>query len=127
MAGQERRSGKPEWQKRISRERIQKLFEEAEKSRKNPGYSKRYVEMALKLSMRYNVSIPPELKRRFCRKCHSYLSSGNSTVRSSPGQRAVIVKCGECGGGGGPGFAASGAAVFPDFGKPQKTARIITI
>jgi ribonuclease P protein subunit RPR2 len=97
MPRETRRSGKPEWQKRITRERILKLFEEAEGRRERPGFAKRYVDMAVKLSMRYNVSIPSHLKRRFCRKCHSYLASGNSTVRTNPKQRAVIVKCGECG------------------------------
>ena len=96
MAGQDRRSGKPEWQKSITRERIARLFEEAERAGE-AGFSKRYVEMAVKLSMRYNVSIPSSLKRRFCRKCHSYLTPGNSTTRTSPKQKAVIVRCGECG------------------------------
>jgi ribonuclease P protein subunit RPR2 len=97
MPKETRRSGKPDWQKKISKERILKLFEEAEKAKGKPGYAKRYVDMAVKISMRYNVSIPSSLKRRFCRECHAYLVSGNSSVRTNPGQKAVIVKCGECG------------------------------
>ena len=41
--------------KKIVNERIKILFEEAEK---NSDYSNRYVYLARKLSMRYNVKIP---------------------------------------------------------------------
>ena len=92
-------SHKPTWQKDTANERIARLFQQAEDSSKDhPERSRRYVEMAVKLSMRYNIRLSPSLKRRFCRACHSFLVPGrNATVRASPSQKAVIQTCGECG------------------------------
>ena len=81
------------------KERIARLFEQAGKEfPEHPERSRRYVEMALKLSMRYNVTMGPDLKRMFCRKCNAFLVPGrNSRVRTSTTQKAVIITCGECG------------------------------
>lgn len=90
---------KPEWQNKIARERIKKLFDEAKEAfEKHPDRSHRYVEMARKLSMRYNITIPRELKRKFCKHCYKFLVSGkNAQTRTRSAQQAVIVKCLECG------------------------------
>jgi ribonuclease P protein subunit RPR2 len=92
-------SQKPSWQKKTVRERIDRLFDQAgECFEEHPERSRRYVEMALKISMRYNVRLGPDLKRRYCRACKAYLVPGKScTVRTNPGQRAVIITCRECG------------------------------
>ena len=94
-----RSRSKPAWQREMVLERIRILFGQAEKSFKShPERSRRYVEMALKLSTRYNVRLPPGIKRRFCSSCKSFLVPGvNSRVRTSPSQRAVILTCKECG------------------------------
>ena len=64
-------SRKQEWQKKIASERINILFRLAsEEFKKHPERSNRYVELARKIGMRYNVRIPKLLKRRFCKKCH---------------------------------------------------------
>jgi ribonuclease P protein subunit RPR2 len=92
------RGSKPAWQKKTVKERIQILFNQAEWTfQDNPERSKRYVEMALKLSMRYNVRLDPVLKRKFCRSCHTLLRTSNSRTRTSPTQNAVTVTCKECG------------------------------
>ena len=92
-------SKKPAWQRELVLERIRALFVQAQESfRANPERSRRYVEMALRLSSRYNIRIPPELKRRFCKSCHAYLVPGaNARARTSPSQRAVTLTCLECG------------------------------
>lgn len=92
-------SRKPAWQKQVVLERIRILFKQAGESfREHPERSRRYVEMASKLSMRYNIRLPPSLKRRFCKSCKAFLVPGvNCHVRTSPSQGAVIVTCGECG------------------------------
>ena len=94
-----RASKKPEWQKNVVIERVSVLFREAKKEfSKHPERSHRYIGMALKLCMRYNVNVPDDLKRSFCRHCKSYIVPGvNCRVRTSPSQKAVIVTCGECG------------------------------
>ena len=56
----------------------------------------RYVELARKIGMRYNVRIPRWYRRRYCKQCHSYLMpSFNCRVRLR-GRKAVIF-CEECG------------------------------
>ncbi len=85
--------------KRIGLERIKKLFVLAEKNfRLKPEYSHRYVQLARKIAMRYNIRMPKHLKRRFCKKCYRYLVPGkNSEIRTRGEQKAVTVKCMECG------------------------------
>lgn len=94
-----RQRKKPEKQVSIARERILILFEMAEKEfSKNPDLSHRWIRMARNIATRYNIRMPREMKRRFCKECFSLLVPGkNCSVRTNPGQRAVIVKCLECG------------------------------
>jgi ribonuclease P protein subunit RPR2 len=93
------RYAKPASWRRIAKERISILFKEADKEfRKHPERSKRYVELAKKIGMRYKVRIPKDLKRRFCSKCLSYLKPGvNCRVRTRKEKRAVTVTCLVCG------------------------------
>lgn len=92
-------SVKPTWQKIIALERIKILFGLASKEvKRNPARSHRYVELSRKIAMRYNVKMPKSLKRRFCKKCYRYLVPGiNCRIRARQAQRAVIVKCIDCG------------------------------
>lgn len=94
-----RRGSKPEAWKKIARERMEILFEEADKAFDgHPGRSRRYVGLALKIGMRYNVRLPPGRKRWFCRKCSSYLKPGASCrVRTSREKQAVVITCLSCG------------------------------
>jgi len=93
------RRKKPEsWQK-IAKERIAILFDEAESSfAKHPERSRRYVELARKIGMRYNVRFEKRMKMRFCRKCNSYLKPGvNSRVRTDEKRKSVLTTCLSCG------------------------------
>ena len=90
---------KPAWQKDTVIERIIILFKQAEEAfSDHPERSNRYVEMALRISMRYNVRIPADLKKRYCKACKAYLVPGrNSIVRTGKTQRSVLTTCSECG------------------------------
>jgi len=92
-----KRHVKPAYQLRIARERIKILFELADKEFKNhPERSHRYVQLARRIAMRYNVRIPRELKRRICKGCHRYLVPGvNCRVRTS--QKMLTITCLNCG------------------------------
>ncbi len=94
-----RNRDKPKWQTDIAKERIAILFDLAEKEfKENKKYANRYVELARKIGMRYNVKIQKELKRKFCKHCKSYLVPGvNSVHRANTKQKAVEVLCKECG------------------------------
>ncbi len=98
MAG--RSSGrKPGWQRDIAGERILILFGLAGREfKKHPERSKRYVQIARKIGMRYNVKIPADLKACFCKNCNSYLRPGvNCRARTNPAQKAVVIRCLGCG------------------------------
>lgn len=83
---------KPEYQLRIARERIKILFEEAEKA--EPEMAKRYMRLAKKIGMRYNIRLG-KAKRRFCKHCFSYFTAENCRRRLKNGM--MNVTCLSCG------------------------------
>ncbi|MEA2004367.1 MAG: ribonuclease P protein component 4 [archaeon] len=93
------RGKKKTWEVDIANERIQILFAQAEKRFKtDPKLSDRYVEIARDISTKLNVSIPRELKRRFCRNCGAYLVYGaNARQRVNSEKQYVILTCLKCG------------------------------
>jgi ribonuclease P protein subunit RPR2 len=89
---------KPDWQQDIAEERIEKLFSLAEKEfKKHPERSKRYIELARKIGLRYNVRLPKDLKRKFCKKCNSLLTASTKQVRIDSKTKTVAIKCLNCG------------------------------
>lgn len=94
------RRTKPEWQQKIAKERIEILFKEALKQAKAGRLDRanRYVFLARKLSMKYQIRIPKEFRRKFCHKCYHYLLPGkNARVRTNPKTKAVEITCLDCG------------------------------
>ena len=81
----------------ISTERIERLFELAEKRQKSEKdeLADRYVELALKISMKSETPIPSELKKRFCSNCKTFLTPGdNCKVRVK--SENTVYRCLEC-------------------------------
>ena len=89
---------KPGWQKEIAMERIGILFVLAKKELgKNPERSRRYVELARKIGMRYNVRFSKELKKSFCKNCNTLLIPGKtSQVRIQSKTKSIVVRCKNC-------------------------------
>ncbi|MFC1648734.1 ribonuclease P protein component 4 [Nanoarchaeota archaeon] len=84
----------PQKEKKIAKERIEKLFLEADEA-SDFAYGDRYVEMARKLSMKYKVRIPSKLQKKFCKTCYKYLRPGvNCRVRTRLGK--VVYFCYAC-------------------------------
>ncbi|MBS3123862.1 ribonuclease P [Candidatus Woesearchaeota archaeon] len=83
-------------QKEIALQRIKILFKQAEqKFSRDSSLAHRYVTLARNLAMKVKLTIPLELKRRFCKHCYKYLQPGvNSRVRTRGGK--VIISCLEC-------------------------------
>ena len=82
----------------IASERIKILFELADDAAsENISRADRYVELARAVGMRYNVGIPGEHKRKFCKYCNKYLlpSVTSRTRINSPGHR-VEITCLNC-------------------------------
>jgi len=90
-----RRSRPAEWTK-IAKERIAILFKEA-RTTKDLKLANRYVFLARKLGMRYNVGFTSEQRRQFCHHCYHYLLPGkNCTVRTNPKTKCVEYYCKDC-------------------------------
>ncbi|GEM_PF-85271 len=91
------RGKRPKWMIDMAIERMNILFNRAEMEFiTHPERSNRYVELALKLSTKYNTKVPEEWSRRYCKNCKSFLTPGrNCTVRLV--NESVNIFCGECG------------------------------
>lgn len=64
-------------------------------SPEDPSRADRYVGLARRIAMRYQVSLPRELRRRVCRGCDGLLVPGRSArVRVAHGR--VTVTCLRC-------------------------------
>lgn len=99
MRRPQRFGAKQREQKAIGLERIKILFKQAaEAFGRDPARAHRYVQLARRIAMRYNIRMPRELKRRYCRSCYRFLVPGkNSMVRTTAAKKSVTVKCLECG------------------------------
>ncbi len=99
-AGRGRKQGyqkKPKEHSDLALERIATLFEEADKAlKKEPALSRKYVLLARKISMKYKVKLPAELKRSFCRHCNT-LFRPPSTCRVRLNKERAIYLCLSCG------------------------------
>jgi len=73
---------------KIALERIYRLFELA---CGNEKYSKRYLQLAKRMSEKCRVSIPKELKEKYCKKCFSL------KITQTKKEPFLIAKCDECG------------------------------
>lgn len=76
------RSNKPEWQRKIAKERIEILLGLAKKENKNKERSRRYVQLARKIGTRYVVRLSTEQKRSFCKRCDSIIIGKSSKCAS---------------------------------------------
>ena len=83
--------------KKIGYERIEILFNEANNVfKKDHDLAKKYVRLARKIAMRLKLRLPKEIKRKFCKKCNSYLKSGvNCKIRTK--DKMIVCKCFNCG------------------------------
>ena len=93
-----RRGKKPGWIKALAEKRISRLFSLAKDAMENnePHLAQRYVELAGKISKKYNVRIPN--KREYCRKCYSYWIPGKTVkVTHDKKNKRVVYTCKQCG------------------------------
>jgi ribonuclease P protein subunit RPR2 len=83
----------------VARERIDLLLRQAEEILpQNTELSKRYVELARKISKRTKVRIPRETKHYLCKNCGQPLVLGrNARIRLRPANSRIIISCLSCG------------------------------
>jgi ribonuclease P protein subunit RPR2 len=86
--------------KQIAKQRIQTLFQQAEKTRKaNPQLSSHYVATARKIAMAAKIRLPAAFKRGICKNCNVMLVPGdNCRVRIKQKREPhVVITCLNCG------------------------------
>ena len=82
----------------IARERMDLLIEQADVAAHagKMDLADRYVDMARRIGMRYNVRFQSAHRRRFCKACYRYLLPG-STSRTRMNRHRVVTTCLRCG------------------------------
>ncbi len=91
------RRKRPNWINNIANERMEILFNQAEKAfDSHPERSDRYVKLTRSISTKYNIKLPDYWRGRFCKNCNKFLKPGvNLRVRLS--DKCITNKCLECG------------------------------
>jgi ribonuclease P protein subunit RPR2 len=83
----------------VARERIEILIRQAkEMVETDKKLSRRYVDLARRISERTKVRIPSELKKYLCKGCKIVLVPGrNARVRLYAHNSGIVITCLECG------------------------------
>ncbi len=83
---------------RVAQERIETLFSLAQR-RAHEGdleLADRYVWLARKIGMRYNLRLPRRLNLRICANCYRFLLP-NTTARIRTRNARLVICCSHCG------------------------------
>ena len=89
--------------KQIALERMKILIDNAiSNARENPKLSQQQASLARKISTKYKIRMPYEIKMTFCKKCKSFIAPGlNSTIRLGRTKRSssksIRTSCNFCG------------------------------
>jgi|TARA_Y100000310_G_scaffold345097_1_gene461778 ribonuclease P protein subunit RPR2 len=83
--------------KELARERIKTLFKHAETV--SPEAGRKAVKRARDVGMKFRVHMPKDVKRKYCKKCDSFLKPGvNCIVRlNQKKQSHIVITCTKCG------------------------------
>jgi len=87
----ERSRSKPDFQVRIAKERIDILFDEAAEA--PDDLARRYIKLAKKIGMRYNVKIGSERKKTYCKYCFTPFKGTAAKLKNG----FIVRKCRHCG------------------------------
>lgn len=85
--------------KKIALERIHLLVGEARSNaKKNPELAQRQAGLARKISTKYKVKLPYEIRMQFCKKCKSFIAPGvNSKIRlGRSALKSIRITCQFC-------------------------------
>lgn len=82
----------------IAKERMDLLMQQADLAALDGkmDLADRYVDLARRVGMRYNVRFRPEHRRKFCKACYRYLLPG-STSRTRLNRGRSVTTCLRCG------------------------------
>ena len=85
--------------KLIALERMEILIKNAiSNARNDPILAQRQALIAKKISTRYRIAMPYEMKISFCKKCKSFIAPGiNSKIRLGRSNvKSIRITCGYC-------------------------------
>jgi ribonuclease P protein subunit RPR2 len=84
--------------KQIALDRIQILVKEAQSNiSQNPELAQRQAGLAKKISTKYKVALPYEIRMQFCKKCKSFIPPGTSRIRMGRSTlKSIRVTCRFC-------------------------------
>jgi ribonuclease P protein subunit RPR2 len=86
-------------QKQIALERIQILIDQAlANAKKNPELAQKQARLAKKISTKYKIPLPYQIRMYFCKKCKMFIApSVNARVRLGRSTlKSVRITCGFC-------------------------------
>ena len=92
-----RRNTKPHWIKEEAQKRINTLMQQAEENKLiHPERSRRYCELATKISQKYKVPLG-KYKHKFCKNCYTYFTADTIKKRKIPKTTMFQITCLHCG------------------------------
>ncbi|MCS7134877.1 MAG: ribonuclease P [Candidatus Aenigmarchaeota archaeon] len=94
-----KRGKKPRWQIEIAKERIKILFNLAKSNvDAHPERARRYIEIARKIGLRYNIRFDRQKKKSFCKKCNTPFIVGKTCIYRLDSKRKTLnIICKNCG------------------------------
>ena len=85
--------------KQIALERMQILIKNAiSNARANPTLAQRQASLAKKLSTKYRIGMPYDIRINFCKKCKKFIAPGvNARIRMGRSSvKSIRITCGFC-------------------------------
>ncbi len=86
--------------RQIALERMRILIDNAvSNARGNPALSQRQACLARRISTKYRIRMPYEIRMTFCKKCKSFIAPGvHARIRvGGSATRSIRITCGYCG------------------------------
>ncbi len=86
--------------RQIALERMRILIDNAvSNARDNPALSQRQASIARRISTKYRIRMPYEIRMTFCKKCKSFIAPGvRARIRTGGSTaRSIRITCGYCG------------------------------
>jgi ribonuclease P protein subunit RPR2 len=84
--------------KQIATKRIEILFNNAlSNAKNNPGLAQRQADIAKKISLKFKIKMPFEVRSSFCKNCKKFIAPGiASKIRLGSKPKSIRITCTYC-------------------------------
>ena len=84
--------------KQIAIKRTEILFNNAiSNAKNNPSLAQKQAEIAKKISMKFKITMPFEIRSNFCKKCKKFIAPGiTSKIRLGSKPKSIRITCSYC-------------------------------